>query len=116
MVACKLAASSDSTGGGIKMIRTLIVIKQAEYAFLKLLHPAAISPLKNWQPRGVRQYRAFGIRFYLSLFYERSCTDLCAGDQWIGFCIRFFRDNCLYKQCWFWFRDIGSGKQLRGLE
>lgn len=41
-----ISASSGSTGGGIKMIRTLILIKQAEYSFLKLLHPAAISPLK----------------------------------------------------------------------
>ncbi|CAH1198309.1 Trk system potassium uptake protein TrkH [Candidatus Nitrotoga sp. BS] len=41
-----IAASSGSTGSGIKMIRTLILIKQAGREFLKLLHPAAINPLK----------------------------------------------------------------------
>ncbi|MDQ3267465.1 MAG: TrkH family potassium uptake protein [Pseudomonadota bacterium] len=41
-----ISASSGSTGGGIKMIRTLILIKQTGREFLKLLHPAAINPLK----------------------------------------------------------------------
>jgi trk system potassium uptake protein TrkH len=41
-----IAASSGSTGGGIKMVRTLILFKQAGREFLKLLHPAAISPMK----------------------------------------------------------------------
>jgi trk system potassium uptake protein TrkH len=41
-----IAASSGSTGGGIKMIRTLVLVKQAGREFLKLLHPQAINPLK----------------------------------------------------------------------
>ena len=41
-----VAASSGSTGGGIKMIRTLILFKQAGREFLKLLHPSAVNPLK----------------------------------------------------------------------
>lgn len=41
-----IAASSGSTGGGIKMIRTLVLFKQAGREFLKLLHPAAINPMK----------------------------------------------------------------------
>src|SRR5574340_301167 len=41
-----IASSSGSTGGGIKMIRTLVLFKQAGREFLKLLHPAAVSPLK----------------------------------------------------------------------
>ncbi|MDP2143168.1 MAG: potassium transporter TrkG [Gallionella sp.] len=44
-LAC-IAASSGSTGGGIKMIRTLVLVKQAGREFLKLLHPAAINPMK----------------------------------------------------------------------
>ena len=44
-LAC-IAASSGSTGGGIKMIRTLILFKQAGREFLRLLHPAAINPMK----------------------------------------------------------------------
>ncbi|MEO6423689.1 MAG: potassium transporter TrkG [Candidatus Nitrotoga sp.] len=41
-----ISASSGSTGSGIKMIRTLILIKQAGREFIKLLHPAAVNPLK----------------------------------------------------------------------
>ncbi|OGS96629.1 MAG: potassium transporter Trk [Gallionellales bacterium RIFCSPLOWO2_02_FULL_57_47] len=41
-----IAASSGSTGGGIKMMRTLVLVKQAGREFLKLLHPAVINPMK----------------------------------------------------------------------
>ena len=41
-----IAASSGSTGGGIKMIRTLVLFKQAGREFLKLLHPTAVNPMK----------------------------------------------------------------------
>jgi len=41
-----IAASSGSTGGGIKMMRTLVLVKQAGREFLKLLHPAAVNPMK----------------------------------------------------------------------
>jgi trk system potassium uptake protein TrkH len=41
-----VAVSSGSTGGGIKMVRTLILFKQAGREFIKLLHPAVVSPMK----------------------------------------------------------------------
>ena len=41
-----IAASSGSTGGGIKMIRTLVLFKQAGREFVKLLHPAVVNPMK----------------------------------------------------------------------
>ena len=41
-----ITASSGSTGGGIKMIRTLVLVKQAGREFLLLLHPAAVNPMK----------------------------------------------------------------------
>lgn len=41
-----IAASSGSTGGGIKMIRTLVLFKQAGREFLRLLHPAVVNPMK----------------------------------------------------------------------
>lgn len=41
-----ISASSGSTGGGIKMVRTIILFKQAGREFRKLLHPAAINPMK----------------------------------------------------------------------
>ncbi|MDD4911654.1 MAG: potassium transporter TrkG [Sideroxydans sp.] len=41
-----VAVSSGSTGGGIKMIRTLVLVKQAGREFVKLLHPNAVDPMK----------------------------------------------------------------------
>jgi trk/ktr system potassium uptake protein len=41
-----VTASSGSTGGGIKMLRTLVLFKQAGREFLRLIHPAAINPMK----------------------------------------------------------------------
>jgi trk system potassium uptake protein TrkH len=41
-----VVASSGSTGGGIKMVRTLILFKQAGREFVKLLHPSAVNPMK----------------------------------------------------------------------
>ncbi|MDD5056941.1 MAG: potassium transporter TrkG [Sideroxydans sp.] len=41
-----IAASSGSTGGGIKMIRTLVLVKQAGREFLKLSHPTVVNPMK----------------------------------------------------------------------
>ncbi len=41
-----LVACSGSTGGGIKMIRTLILAKQAGRELARLLHPNAIMPVK----------------------------------------------------------------------
>ena len=45
LLACTVA-SSGSTGGGIKMVRTLILFKQAGREFVKLLHPSAVDPMK----------------------------------------------------------------------
>ena len=41
-----LSASSGSTGGGIRMIRTIILVKQARLELFKFIHPQAIRPLK----------------------------------------------------------------------
>jgi trk system potassium uptake protein TrkH len=41
-----LSASSGSTGGGIRMIRTIILLKQARLEFFKFIHPNAVKPLK----------------------------------------------------------------------
>ncbi|MGR8952564.1 MAG: TrkH family potassium uptake protein [Gammaproteobacteria bacterium] len=43
---CCLSASSGSTGGGIRMIRTIILLKQARLELFKFIHPNAIRPLK----------------------------------------------------------------------
>jgi trk system potassium uptake protein TrkH len=41
-----VVCSSGSTGGGIKMIRTLMLLQQAWREMLFLLHPSAINPMK----------------------------------------------------------------------
>jgi trk system potassium uptake protein TrkH len=41
-----LVASSGSTGGGIKMIRTLVLAKQAHRELNQLVHPNMVRPLK----------------------------------------------------------------------
>jgi trk system potassium uptake protein TrkH len=41
-----VSASSGSTGGGIRMIRTIILMKQARLEMFKFIHPFAVRPLK----------------------------------------------------------------------
>jgi trk system potassium uptake protein TrkH len=41
-----LSASSGSTGGGIRMIRTIILIKQARMELFKFIHPSAIRSMR----------------------------------------------------------------------
>lgn len=41
-----VAACTGSTGGGIKMMRTLILLKQSQNQMFQLTHPAAVNPLK----------------------------------------------------------------------
>jgi trk system potassium uptake protein TrkH len=41
-----LCASTGSTGGGIKMFRSLVLIKQSFREMFTLVHPAAVAPLK----------------------------------------------------------------------
>ncbi len=41
-----IVASSGSTGGGIKMIRTLVLAKQAHRELTQLVHPSMVRPLK----------------------------------------------------------------------
>jgi len=41
-----VGSSSGSTGGGIKMIRVMILIRQARNELVRMVHPKAITPLK----------------------------------------------------------------------
>ena len=43
---CCIAPSSGSTGGGIKMIRALVLLKQSFREFTRILHPRAVVPLR----------------------------------------------------------------------
>jgi trk system potassium uptake protein len=41
-----LLSAAGSTGGGIKMIRTLVLVRQSGREILRLLHPSAVLPLR----------------------------------------------------------------------
>lgn len=41
-----ISVSSGSTGGGIRMIRTIVLMKQARLEMFKFIHPYAIKPMK----------------------------------------------------------------------
>jgi trk system potassium uptake protein TrkH len=41
-----ISVCTGSTGGGIKMMRTLILVKQSELQMFLLAHPSAVNPLK----------------------------------------------------------------------
>jgi trk system potassium uptake protein TrkH len=45
LLLCSIASSSGSTGGGIKMIRSLVLCKQALRELLRMSHPRAVRPL-----------------------------------------------------------------------
>jgi len=46
LLLCGVATSAGSTGAGIKMIRFIVLLKQARREMLRALHPAAISPVR----------------------------------------------------------------------
>lgn len=45
LISC-FTASSGSTGGGIKLIRLILIAKQVSYELLRLVHPRAVSPIR----------------------------------------------------------------------
>jgi trk system potassium uptake protein TrkH len=46
LLLCCFATSAGSTGGGIKMIRALILARQARREFTRILHPRVINPVQ----------------------------------------------------------------------
>lgn len=71
-LAC-IAASSGSSGGGIKMIRTLVLIKQAGREFLRLLHPAVVNPMKV-SGRVVPNNIVFAVLGFIFLYFMTTAT------------------------------------------
>ena len=68
-----VSVSSGSTGGGIKMIRTLILFKQAGREFVKLLHPAVVNPMKvggNVIPNNI----VFAVLGFIFLYFMTAST------------------------------------------
>jgi trk system potassium uptake protein TrkH len=46
MLLCAITCSTGSTGGGIKMFRTLLLARQASREFKLLVHPSAVIPVR----------------------------------------------------------------------
>lgn len=63
-----IAASSGSTGGGIKMIRTLVLFKQAGREFLRMMHPAVVNPMKIGG-RAVANNIVFAVLGFIFLYF-----------------------------------------------
>lgn len=68
-----IVASSGSTGGGIKMIRTLVLVKQAGREFIKLLHPAAVNPMKIGG-HAIPNRVVFSVLGFISLYFMSVAT------------------------------------------
>ncbi len=67
MFLVSFASCSGSTGGGIKMIRAMILYKQVYREFIRLLHPAAAVPMKiAGQP--VENRIVFAVLAYLFIY------------------------------------------------
>ena len=45
LILCSFATCAGSTGGGIKMIRSLLLIKQARRELVRIVHPRAVVPV-----------------------------------------------------------------------
>src|SRR5258708_26790190 len=63
-----LVASSGSTGGGIKMIRTLVLTKQAHRELNMLVHPNMVRPLKVGGTV-IANRVVFAVLAFLSLYF-----------------------------------------------
>ncbi|NCV57550.1 MAG: TrkH family potassium uptake protein [Betaproteobacteria bacterium] len=46
LLLCGIATCAGSTGGGIKMIRLILILKQARNELIRIVHPRAVVPVK----------------------------------------------------------------------
>jgi trk system potassium uptake protein TrkH len=67
LLAC-LCASTGSTGGGIKMFRSLVLIKQSLREMFTLVHPQAVLPLKVAH-QVVPNRVVYGVLAYIFLYF-----------------------------------------------
>lgn len=62
-----VASSSGSTGGGIKMIRLVLMVKQTRREMLRMIHPRAVDPVRLGESAVPHQV-TFAMVAYLFLF------------------------------------------------
>ena len=95
-----IGGSAGSTGGGMKVIRLIVVIKQGFIELKKLLHPNAIIPLKVGK-RVIPKDVTYSIIGFFLLYVLIFIFSFCLNDNsWSGYsnCSRNIR--CLSWQYW----------------
>jgi len=63
-----LVCAAGSTGGGIKMIRTLVLVRQSGREILRLLHPSAVLPVRIGG-QVIRNEIAFAVLAFTFLYF-----------------------------------------------
>ena len=107
---------AGSTGGGIKMIRALILLKQARREITRILHPRAMNPvcigrqiIENNVIFAVLAFMlVYGVADHLADISAAAIRTRC--DQ------RVHRDRCLYQQYGPRLKSGRSGVQLQRAE
>lgn len=102
-----ITASSGSTGGGIKMMRTLVLIGQSRREMVKLIHPAAVHPLRVGRTpvsdRVAQAVLGFIFVYFMSIVLVTFVLLLAGGDFLTAFTAAF---SCI--------NNIGPGLQEVG--
>jgi trk system potassium uptake protein TrkH len=70
---CSFTSCSGSTGGGIKMIRAILLYSQIYREFIKLLHPSAVSPAKV-QGQAIENKIIFSVLAFLFIYIASLVT------------------------------------------
>jgi trk system potassium uptake protein TrkH len=68
-------ACSGSTGGGIKMMRAMILYKQVHREIVRSLHPSAVRAGAHGPPAGAREHPARGARLQLHVHGQHRQPD-----------------------------------------
>lgn len=91
------ATSAGSTGGGIKMMRAILLLKQARNELVTMLHPHAISPVRIGErvvePRTIMSVLAFMLFYGLSIGVFTSLLLLSGLDPIVAFSAVFASVN-----------------------
>jgi trk system potassium uptake protein TrkH len=72
MLTC-YACNTGSTGGGIKMFRTLVLLKQASRELFLLVHPQAVTPVKI-RDQVVANHIVFAVLAFVALYFGTVVT------------------------------------------
>ena len=92
-----LCASTGSTGGGIKMFRSLILIKQSLREMFTLVHPAGGGAAEDLGPGGAERRGLLGAGVPVPVLHDHRGADLRAADLGPGLHVRLQRDRRLHQ-------------------